>query len=333
VNTSGGLYSPTPLIATDPVVVSVAELHDVDDYGATLPGWSSEVQQLSNGFFAGRCSLVSFAGMQLFREITSQRMCVKFATKANSRSIALPLALSQPALFSGTEVNHREIVCFAEDETFTYYTAHSSDLLTLSFDTDVFTAYADQIKDADVARSLDKTAFLKVMPDQAAQLQTFLQTVLTVLLNNPGALQHQHAQDSLTESIYTQVLKLLGNGDKLCAFAMPKHRYALVARAREYLFHDPQGESFTIARLCHYLGVGSRTLEYAFQDVLGMTAVAYLRALRLNYVRQDIKSGGPQTSVLDIAARWGFWHPSHFSADYKRLFGDLPSETRRRYAS
>jgi AraC family ethanolamine operon transcriptional activator len=64
-----------------------------------------------------------------------------------------------------------------------------------------------------------------------------------------------------------------------------------------------------------------------------MTAVAYLRALRLNYVRQDIKSGGPQTSVLAIAARWGFWHPSHFSADYKRLFGDLPSETRRRYAS
>lgn len=332
MNTSGGFSTPTPLSAFDPVAVSVAELHDVDDYGATPLGWASEVQQLSSGAFSGHSSLVCFGGIQLFREITSQRMCVKFAPKANSRTIALPLALSQPALFSGTEVNHREIVCFAEDETYTYYTAHSSDLLTLSFDTDGFTAYAEQIKEADVARSLNQTAFLQVMPEQAAELQRFLQTALTVLLDNPAALQHQQAQDALSESIYTQVFKLLGNGDNLSAFAMPKQRYALVARAREYLFHEPHSEGFSIAKLCHYLGVSSRTLEYAFQDVLGMTAVAYLRALRLNYVRQDIKSGGPQTSVLDIAARWGFWHPSHFSADYKRLFGDLPSETRRRYA-
>jgi AraC family ethanolamine operon transcriptional activator len=333
VDTCDGFNSPAPLIATDPVVVSVAELHDVDDYGATLPGWASEVQQLSSGVFSGHSSLVSFAGVQLFREVTSQRMCVKFATKANSRSIALPLALSQPALFSGTEVNHREIVCFAEDDAFTYYTAQSSDLLTLSFDTDAFTAYADQIEDAEVAHSLNKTAFLKVMPEHAKELQRFLQAVLNALLNNPATLRHQQAQDSLTESIYTHVLKLLGSGDNLSAFTMPKQRYALVARAREYLFHDPDNESFTIGKLCRYLGVSSRTLEYAFQDVLGMTALSYLRALRLNYVRQDIKSGGPQTSVLDVAARWGFWHPSHFSADYKRLFGDLPSETRRRYAN
>jgi len=31
--------------------------------------------------------------------------------------------------------------------------------------------------------------------------------------------------------------------------------------------------------------------------------------------------------LSDIAARWGFWHLSHFAADYKSMFGELPSET------
>jgi len=31
--------------------------------------------------------------------------------------------------------------------------------------------------------------------------------------------------------------------------------------------------------------------------------------------------------VADIAARWGFWHPSRFASEYKSLFGELPSAT------
>jgi AraC family ethanolamine operon transcriptional activator len=33
--------------------------------------------------------------------------------------------------------------------------------------------------------------------------------------------------------------------------------------------------------------------------------------------------------IGDVAARWGFWHFSQFSADYRRMFGELPSETLR----
>jgi len=35
----------------------------------------------------------------------------------------------------------------------------------------------------------------------------------------------------------------------------------------------------------------------------------------------------------DVAWRWAFWHQSRFAADYRRLFGELPSETPRRQAS
>jgi AraC family ethanolamine operon transcriptional activator len=31
--------------------------------------------------------------------------------------------------------------------------------------------------------------------------------------------------------------------------------------------------------------------------------------------------------VQDVAAEWGFWNPSQFACDYKRLFGERPSDT------
>jgi AraC family transcriptional regulator, ethanolamine operon transcriptional activator len=34
-------------------------------------------------------------------------------------------------------------------------------------------------------------------------------------------------------------------------------------------------------------------------------------------------------SIGDAAAQWGFFHLSHFAADYQKLFGELPSMTRR----
>jgi len=35
-------------------------------------------------------------------------------------------------------------------------------------------------------------------------------------------------------------------------------------------------------------------------------------------------------SVSDVAERYGFWHLSQFAADYRWLFGELPSETLRK---
>ena len=34
-------------------------------------------------------------------------------------------------------------------------------------------------------------------------------------------------------------------------------------------------------------------------------------------------------SIGDAAAQWGFYHLSHFAAEYQALFAELPSQTTR----
>ncbi|MCI4677998.1 helix-turn-helix domain-containing protein [Rhodoblastus acidophilus] len=109
--------------------------------------------------------------------------------------------------------------------------------------------------------------------------------------------------------------------------AAPARRWAVVARARETI-HSRPDEPISIAELCRVVGVSRRTLQYCFQDVLNVSPASFLRAVRLNGVRRMLRTA---TSVTEAAAYWGFWHFGHFSRDYAAMFGELPSQTHRRF--
>jgi AraC family ethanolamine operon transcriptional activator len=56
--------------------------------------------------------------------------------------------------------------------------------------------------------------------------------------------------------------------------------------------------------------------------------MAYFQASRLNAVRQELKAAPAGTATVHaIARRWGFFHTGEFAAAYRRLFGELPSQT------
>jgi AraC-like DNA-binding protein len=83
-----------------------------------------------------------------------------------------------------------------------------------------------------------------------------------------------------------------------------------------------------VLELCREFAVSERTLHYAFQEIRGLSPMAYFKASRLNAVRQELKAAAAGTkSVGEIAQRWGFWHNGEFAADYRRLFGELPSQS------
>jgi AraC family ethanolamine operon transcriptional activator len=89
-------------------------------------------------------------------------------------------------------------------------------------------------------------------------------------------------------------------------------------------------QRISIEKLSRYAGASRRNLHYAFASQLGITPASYLRTVRLNAVRRDIKSRPVDGELLaDIAAKWGFFHLSNFAADYRRRFGELPSATAR----
>jgi len=103
-----------------------------------------------------------------------------------------------------------------------------------------------------------------------------------------------------------------------------------VRRAVEFL-HDQPEPDVTIPALCAVAGVSERTLEYGFREHLGVTPQRYLKLVRLNGARRDLLRASPSaTTVTDVALGWGFLELGRFAGEYRRFFGELPSETLRR---
>src|SRR5262249_6397399 len=93
------------------------------------------------------------------------------------------------------------------------------------------------------------------------------------------------------------------------------------------------GEPITIAQIVQASGTARRTLFKHFQDFRGVSPMEYLRNARFERVRQALMRGDRRQSVTAIAMAWGFGHLGRFAVDYRRRFGESPSQTRRRILS
>jgi AraC-like DNA-binding protein len=87
----------------------------------------------------------------------------------------------------------------------------------------------------------------------------------------------------------------------------------------------------TIDDLVSVTGVSARSLYAGFHKSHNMSPMMYLKSIRLQRVHEQLKKSDPGIStVTDIAASWGFVHFGNFAADYKKKFGEKPSETFRK---
>ena len=83
----------------------------------------------------------------------------------------------------------------------------------------------------------------------------------------------------------------------------------------------------SVADLCKQVGVSAPSLFRAFTEVFGVGPKEYIRARLLAAVRSELIAARPGIQINDIANNWGIWHMGRFAADYRRQFGELPSET------
>ena len=89
-------------------------------------------------------------------------------------------------------------------------------------------------------------------------------------------------------------------------------------------------DSLTIGEVAAAAGVAGRTLHKRFHDEHGTSPMRYVRHCRFIQVRQALLQASPQDSVTTIAVQWGFCHLGRFSVEYRKRYGETPSETLRR---
>ncbi|GGL62752.1 hypothetical protein GCM10010129_02960 [Streptomyces fumigatiscleroticus] len=103
---------------------------------------------------------------------------------------------------------------------------------------------------------------------------------------------------------------------------------ATVRRAVAYI-EDRADQDIAVAEIAAAAHVTVRALQYAFRQHLGTTPLGYLRRVRLSHAHRELLDADPRggTTVTEVAARWGFFHPGRFAALYRDAYGRPPRQT------
>ena len=287
-----------------------ASLHfaDAQEQAAALSGWNQDYVQLSAGAFQGELAQVRGAGIQLFVERVQQSVRQTGVLPSGVLALGVPLSASGHGMFCGQVCGLQSLHVFSGSAGFDFRTSRQHTMLGLELQLGV----TPELQPA----ALDGPALARIKPYLMALYQSA--RLDPQLLHSPA----------VVASVADYLLDQLQQAPAPVPQGSTHGHWALVQRAVSQV-QAAQEQAPTVTQLCLNLGVSRRTLQNAFQRVLDMGPLAYVKAVRLKQAREALKHA---QSVTEAATACGFWHFGHFAHDYQAQFGERPSDTLRRHS-
>jgi transcriptional regulator GlxA family with amidase domain len=104
-------------------------------------------------------------------------------------------------------------------------------------------------------------------------------------------------------------------------------RQEIIHRCKR-LIEERGGAHLQVSDLTVTAGVSERTLETAFKEYMGTTPSHYLQLRNLRRIRHALRTAeSGEKTVTDILAASGEFEFGRFAARYRRMYGELPSQT------
>jgi AraC family transcriptional regulator, ethanolamine operon transcriptional activator len=296
--------------------------------------WRTEFTQLSRGDFRADGIALALDGLDVARIQFHQSLLHRGCVPANSIGVLLAGRGSSRAFVRGEPVTPEHCVRLGANELFEAITHGPYSAITVTLDLPVGREWLE----SSPVRLAPITAHLTIAPPASAiarDMVARVERLLEIARESPRSLQNPVVRSTLTDHVLVAVSRLEAARTAAASTARREFgfRRAAVSRARD-LIHSRLSEPLRVTELCQHGGIKIRALEYGFREVTGLTPLAYIRALRLNFVRRVLMtcSGTEQQSISQLAMDAGFMHLSQFAADYRAFFGELPTDTRKRAA-
>ena len=176
-------------------------------------------------------------------------------------------------------------------------------------------------------RHAAETHLVEVSPRNLQTFATWANTLLEKLKSAPDLVRNPATLESIKLELLDHMIMLAASLPPSTSLASEPARTRGLHKAIEYLRHAPDVH-VSISDLCRVSGISERSLQYAFRDAYGMTPNETMLHRRLHFVRQALLLSEPQdTSVTEVASNFGFSELGRFANRYRKLFGELPSQT------
>lgn len=303
-------------------------LRDFDAFAVAAANWEIDCWQLDKGSFEARISHIVTPSLILGELKFSRKIVHKSAPPKGFRTFAI-LADQNPNLcWRGKPISSNHLMVFPSN-------SQNESVTNPGFHVIGFSISIQRLRQAAERRGLCSIDELIPDMDLVQCASTTLKRIRNLALRlrksaevKPELLSQSSFRDDLEFDLIENLLDAVIDSELASATRpMAKTRSRALKKALDVIA-DRSHEAITLAEVEKLSGASGRTLRYAFEEAFALSPKQYLQAHRLNQVNRRLLRAGAETTVIsDIANDWGFWHMGQFAADYRRMFGELPSTT------
>ncbi len=295
-----------------------------------MRGWNQQYAQVSSGAFSGSIAEMQFDDTHLFLEYSSQSLFQSGQLPQDRIAVGVPLKSGRNGLFCGMPCHSHSMHVFSGSKGFEFFSPEQLMMGGISIQREHLLAQLGDEEKYTVLQQCEDAQLLKLDDDKISSFGGFMAGVFGMVQADPTLLDKASTRASLQRTIHSLVTEcLLQHGEVSEKPLSNEMCWGIIGQTRELIAQQSESP-ISVADLCRHLGISRRTLQYCFTNMLGTSPVVYLRTERLNNVRRMLRTAN---SVTEAAVHWGFWHFGHFSQEYKRMFGELPSATFKRMHS
>lgn len=297
------------------------EFEDIESFGSAISSWDLDFRQLDAGPLRARASIIAGHGSAALRVRFNRRLHQRGHAPPDGLVLGLP---DQSLPWCGAQVTDGDVINFSLSNGFDGVSERGFTGTVLLLDPrEMEKQAADFGLDVDLDELTSNTASwcgegcgIRDLKDRLARM---FRTVMT-----PG--NQAEASRLINGDAMSALLRIITGGKGVREDSDSTTRRRALCTSLE-LLEDSARLPKSVADLCRAAGVSSPTLYRAFQAEFGLSPKKYLKARSLSGARSDLLTAAPGMQVVDIANEWGFWHMGQFANDYRRQFGELPSET------
>jgi AraC-like DNA-binding protein len=302
---------------------------DIQHHATSVRDWSQTYSQLSRGSLQSTLLQVTGPKFQVFREHINQRVVQHGQAPRGRICFALPLAVPGTAWVQGREADAACLFVLQGGAEFMFHMPMGTDMLSVTLDAGLFEQALASASRPDELALLLRQPLVRISPARLAAARSRLMELIECSLVPQGC-ANDEGEQHLEQALLHEIVDMLSgpacdrrqrHGSSTASYIVEKcHRMTL----------DEKVSPPSVDDLCKRLRISRRTVQNGFRSIAETTPVNYIRCVRLNGVRRELtQTRADELTIGDAAARWGFFHLSHFAADYQHLFGELPSQTRR----
>jgi len=308
---------PTPLPSGPQPRRTALAVFDPDLLAEAVRDAGLEHRQLHPGPFRGELVRAEVEGLTIDRGCYSQTLLARGGFSPTRITIGFLLSDREPGCINGIRSRAQDLVVFPEGGELDYVLPPATEWCAFQLDRDALLAAGIP------AETIRRMSVISPRAGRHARLAQLMRAAVDGLVSTP---EQKRFRGALIEELY-QALSPKWDQGRHPNF----YDRADLLRRFERLVDEQGPERRSIAELAQTLGVRRRTLELAFHDYLGLSPARYAAVLRLNAMRRELLRASADTlRVADLAQRYGIAHLGRFAGDYRKMFGELPSQTLHR---